>query len=439
MCDGKDKLRQRLKEKRVNEGLGDIPDDLFEKKPRHEMTQEEKTKTAERRKKNKEAAEKSRKRKKEEFERLQLENDQLTQDKCDLTALIQSLKDKLQEQRQTNERLQLTNESLKRWIAKRANELGLGKHFYKDLKNKQQKHQHSTAHDAGDSMDSSDSVLRGDPSFGSHSLQSDKDNVNARLQASPRTMSSTDALPASPGNAESPTHVSSASARDLPASCITEPSDVSSTYNNVPHEPRSPDQTCDGEQIVVSGHVEHGEQGDVYYEHVGEEEVVYLTPGTILVVHDDPQVPSVTSSSSPQHPEGSEVVSSISKAMAVLNGDVGDAVASTVNVSSATHVDTEVAIETLLRQGYKVEMPSAGVLRKSGKREAHGEENVVQVELDHNYRTVPVGLAPQLPTTTGVGAAPPGTGVQVSAGSQQFRMIPISESQYLTLNMPVTV
>lgn len=39
MCDGKDKLRQRLKEKRVNEGLGDIPDDLFEKKPRHEVSQ----------------------------------------------------------------------------------------------------------------------------------------------------------------------------------------------------------------------------------------------------------------------------------------------------------------------------------------------------------------------------------------------------------------
>ncbi|XP_076459918.1 uncharacterized protein LOC143293015 [Babylonia areolata] len=134
--DGKECLRSYIKSKRASEGLEEIPEDLFAKKPRHEMTEHEMKSMLERRKRNKEAAERSRKKKKVEFEKLQSENDQLNQEKCELVAMVQKLREDVYGAVKENELLRKTNEQLKRWIGKRSFEFGLTKYIPSDDQSK---------------------------------------------------------------------------------------------------------------------------------------------------------------------------------------------------------------------------------------------------------------------------------------------------------------
>ncbi|KAL8600076.1 hypothetical protein ACOMHN_051623 [Nucella lapillus] len=122
---GRQHLRDYIINKRASEGLEDIPDDLFANRPRHEMSEDERRNMMERRKRNKEAAERSRKKKKVEFEKLQGENDQLNQDKCELVAMVQKLKGDCDNLTSENDLMRTSLEHLKRWIGKRSWELGL--------------------------------------------------------------------------------------------------------------------------------------------------------------------------------------------------------------------------------------------------------------------------------------------------------------------------
>lgn len=128
--DVQDKLRCKLIAKRVLEGQ-EIPEDLFAKKPRYSMSDEEVKRSEERRRRNKEAAEKSRRKKKEEFEKLQQENDQLNQDKCELAAMIAKQKTDIDALNVKNFKLKQQVEQLCRYMATRAKEFGLDKHMGK--------------------------------------------------------------------------------------------------------------------------------------------------------------------------------------------------------------------------------------------------------------------------------------------------------------------
>lgn len=152
----KDLLRERIKNKRAHEGLEDIPpEELFQKKPKYDLSDEEKGKLSERRKRNKEAAEKSRKKKKDEFEKLQSENDQLAQDKCEMAAMIEQLKKELQKVLKENSEVRGNLDGLKRWIGKRVHMLGLV-----------DKHPGTSKSETGAAEASGKSVLtRGDPSL----------------------------------------------------------------------------------------------------------------------------------------------------------------------------------------------------------------------------------------------------------------------------------
>ncbi|KAK7113163.1 uncharacterized protein [Littorina saxatilis] len=175
---GKEMLRERIRNKRASEGLNDIPqEELFAKKPRYELSSEEKEKLSERRIRNKEAAEKSRKKKKEEFEKLQMENEQLAQDKCELAAMIEQLKGDLHKFSTENRTLRQQTDSLKRWIGKRADSLGLVKHG-KDGREKR----------------TDKSVLRGDPSM--HAAAVSNGHMTRRELPSPDSHMSRQELPA---------------------------------------------------------------------------------------------------------------------------------------------------------------------------------------------------------------------------------------------------
>ena len=131
MHESREMLREQIRSKRASEGLSEIPDDLIAKKPRHDLSAEEQDRLQERRKRNKQAVEKSRKKKKEEFEKLQNENDQLNQDKCELVAMVDKLKQDLQGLLEENRGLRTNSNHLKHWTGKHAAEFGLNKHLEK--------------------------------------------------------------------------------------------------------------------------------------------------------------------------------------------------------------------------------------------------------------------------------------------------------------------
>ncbi|KAL8588972.1 hypothetical protein ACOMHN_065754 [Nucella lapillus] len=127
----KELQKQQENQKRLCDGHVDIPADLYAKRPRYETSGDETDRQCERRQKNKEAAEKSRRKKKEEFAKMQTENDQLQQDKCQLVAEIEKLKDVLTKASKENGTLHSNIDHLKRWIGKHAKDLGLGRHVQK--------------------------------------------------------------------------------------------------------------------------------------------------------------------------------------------------------------------------------------------------------------------------------------------------------------------
>lgn len=175
----KDLLRERIKNKRANEGLEDIPpEQLFPKRPRYNLSPEEKDRLSERRKRNKEAAEKSRKKKKEEFEKLQSENDQLAQDKCEMAAMIETLKKDVQKLVKENTELRTSSEGLKRWVAKRAHQLGL-------VEKAPESSTKAAEKEASEPAGKAAPLTRGDPSL--HSAAEANPDTAAEAEMSPPT------------------------------------------------------------------------------------------------------------------------------------------------------------------------------------------------------------------------------------------------------------
>ena len=82
------------------------------------------------------------------------ENDQLQQDKCELVGIIETLKSDLKKVAKENSGLRFNNDQLKRWIGKRAHELGLGNYIHKRPTRGKRDNGHSER-----------SVLRADPSL----------------------------------------------------------------------------------------------------------------------------------------------------------------------------------------------------------------------------------------------------------------------------------
>lgn len=285
---GKEALKQQVGEKRAREELADIPDDFCTKRPRHEMTSDvDARRQDERRQKNKEAAEKSRRKKKEEFSKLQTENDQLQQDKCQLVASIGKLKDQLNKASKENGSLRTNIDHLKRWIGKHAKDLGLGKHL--------QKRQVEEVGLPKAMKIRSEDVLRADPSLHSASLPTDPDLVPLRSASTSPPLSSTSML----SSVVSPDAVSPISKLSAPSLAPLYPQIASSpplsthdcfqpvgirTVLTFPQVSLSLPQVV--EQPLNTHHYSHaGRQEEVIYP--GGQPLVYLSKDTVFVVQRD--------------------------------------------------------------------------------------------------------------------------------------------------------
>ena len=112
------------------------------------------------------------------------ENDQLNQDKCELVAMVEKLKQDLQGLLEENRGLRTNSDHLKRWIGKHAAEFGLNKYLgKKDARN---------VHGLDPTSDSP--LLHGDPALPSADHQDD--SVEKLVAKTP---------PSSPRNSRSPT------------------------------------------------------------------------------------------------------------------------------------------------------------------------------------------------------------------------------------------
>nr|KAG5713575.1 hypothetical protein BaRGS_024623 [Batillaria attramentaria] len=295
-----DKLRDKIKAKRAHDGLDEIPDDLFAKKPRSELTEEERQRLFERRQRNKEAAEKSRKKKKEEFEKLQQENDQLLQDKCELAAMITKQKQDIDTITLDNVKLRSKLDTLLRWIASRSKEFGLEKHRTKEREQEKVLNEH----------DSSDPIMRGDPT----------------LQLSFSQKAPVPLIAATPAK-QPPAREEASKMMGISPRPLQTPWLVEQTTQEVGKKSAGEEDDVmiiDDEQVV---HVEIPAQV------TEEQQILYLPKDTVLIVQNESgdQITAVTAPEPEVHvtqPAAGDnqagMSESITSAMAVLNGEGND-------------------------------------------------------------------------------------------------------------------
>lgn len=326
-----------------------------------------------------------------------------------MAAMIEELKRERNILTKENNSLRLSYEQLKRWIGKRAQELGLGKHLYD--KDGQALEKVMAAAAAG--LDSSGKpVLRGDPSLHSASdpvavaIVTDQEQVKSR-SSSPKSVGS----PQPTSNGFWPVGFRTAGSHPLvPSPWLVEGPTIEEDRTLKIDMGEEEDLTgITAPQLVVDVPGGQPMQGPE------DQQIMYLPKDTIIIVHGpDSQQHAMTGApglqqitlAGPPEVQASEISGSTGSTMVAVHGDVnGDLPAAETakkndgpgkeNPTLVTALPFEpneaTAVESLLKLGYRIEKPKL----VSAAPEAPG---------DHNYQanviTVPASAVDSASTVT---------------------------------------
>lgn len=298
------------------------------------------------------------------------ENDQLNQDKCELTAMIAQLKEELGEMQEKNKTLNFTLDNLKRWVAKRAEELHLDKY-----QNKEWEDRPGASKSSSPIKRSQSPLLLGDPSLHSSAVTERTTSPLSALSL-PEVTTPTKKIFFTPKPAQSPRQILS-SPWVVEHSPVQEGSAAQAVVDKKEFMVDKKEFIIDKKEFIAE-EPQVFEGNGVEMMQSSSDQVFYLDNGYILIMGNAqttmPQSPSRASSL------GQEQRGIMTNSLTILNRDANDILP--VSAAKTSEATKESAIEGLLR----LHCPNASLGKKpSAAITEIPMTTAVKATDDHNY------------------------------------------------------